>query len=81
MKPSCPHRVQRIRETPEEIKIKAEVMDDGLMVGAAASKLLIPGTEISFLLVSLRPFHMRDPAPCRLHPQRRERPSQQASDI
>lgn len=39
------------------------------MVGAAVSRLLIPGSEISFFLVSLRPFHMRAPAPCRLHPQ------------
>ena len=42
--------------------MKAEVMDDGWMVGAAVSRILIPGGEISFLLVSLRLFHMRAPA-------------------
>lgn len=42
--------------------MKAEVMDDGWMVGAAVSRLLIPGGEISFLLVSLRLFPTRAPA-------------------
>lgn len=81
MQPSCHHRVQRIHKTPGERKIKAEVIDDGWMVGAAVSKLLIPGTEISLLLVSLRLFHMRDTSPCRLHPQSRDRPRRKASDI
>lgn len=57
------------------------MIDDGWMVGAAVSKLLIPGTEISLLLVSPRLFHMRDPSPCRLHLQSRERPRRKASDI
>lgn len=48
-------------------------MDDGWMVGAAMSRLLIPESEISFLLLSLRLFHMRAPAPCCLHPRRRRR--------
>lgn len=44
-------------------------MDDRWMVGATVSRLLIPESEIIFLLVSLRLFHMRAPAPCRLIPQ------------
>lgn len=36
------------QETRGEGKIKAEVMDDGWVVGAAVSRLLIPGSEISF---------------------------------
>lgn len=38
--------------------MKAEMTDDGWMVGAAESGLLISGREIGFLLVSLRLFHM-----------------------
>lgn len=72
---------EEILETPEEKKIKAKVMDDEWIEGAAVSELLIPGTEISFLLVSLRVFHMRDLAPCCRHPQSWGRPSRQASDI
>lgn len=73
----CP---ENSRDTRRK-KDKSKVIDDGWMVWEAVSKLLIPGTEISLLLVSLRLFHMRDPAPCRLHPQSRECPSWKASDI
>lgn len=71
--PSRPNRDQdwgdsSTRDTRRK-EIKAKVMDDGWMVGAVVSRLLIPGSEISFLLVSLRLFHMRAPAPCCLHPQ------------
>ncbi|KAK5915757.1 hypothetical protein CesoFtcFv8_001320 [Champsocephalus esox] len=59
-------------------KDKSKVMDDGWMVGAAVSRLLIPGSEISFLLVSPRLFHMRAAAPRRLHPQSGGRPSRRS---
>lgn len=53
-------------------------MYDGWMAGAAVSRLLISGSEISFLQISPRLFHMRAPAPCPLHPRSRGRPSRQA---
>ena len=76
-KTAFPRNTERIQaqETWGERKIKGEMTDDGWMVGAAESRLLIPRSEISFPLFSLRLFHMRAPAPSRLHPQGRGWPS------